>query len=305
MSFGTNARDLVKGSHHLQQKEKHMFAAMKDSQKLVLAAAHWFRVDACAFWASLVLTAIAVFWFVSSGSVSFILTLSSLVSIFSFLGVFVKVIQAGSANGVSARMMECYSLVFASRLCAIIPFEGYLPFDRSGDWFYQFCEVCALFLACGIMYMCRVQYAKTYERDIDNLNNLWLVLPALGISLMLHPHLNNHVPSDIAWAFALYLESVAVLCQFFMFMEQGRAHAHVAHFLAAQALSKFMSFIFWTSAFSVSENPNHYSKSFVSIWVVGMQMVHLLIMTDFIHNYLYCIWFGIPVSQVLRGDDRV
>merc|ERR1719245_1311143 len=305
MSFGTNARDLVKGSHHLQQKEKHMFAAMKDSQKLVLAATQWFRVDACALWASLVLTAIAVFWFVSSGSVSFILTLSSLVSTFSFLGVLLKVKEAGSAQGVSARMIECYSMVIAGRLCAIIPFEGYLPFDKSGDWLYQFSECCGLLLACGIMYMCRVRYAKTYDRDIDSLNNLWLILPALGISLMLHPHLNDHGPSDIAWAFALYLESVAVLCQFFMFTKQGKAHAHIAHFLAAQALSKFMSFFFWASCFSALTNPRHYMKSFVATWVLGMQMVQLLIMTDFIHNYLYCIWYRIPVSQVLRGDDRV
>merc|ERR1712050_658886 len=136
----------------------------------------------------------------------------------------------------------------------------------------------------------------------DTLHNIWLILPAFLASLVIHPHLNSHLASDVAWAFALYLEAGAVLCQFFMFMNEGRAQPHTAHFLAAQALSKFMSFIFWSSSFSELTNPNHYIKSFVGAWVVGMQMVQLLVMGDFIYHYIRCIRKGIPVSQLLCSD---
>lgn len=30
-------------------------------------------------------------------------------------------------------------------------YEGYLPFDKSGDWFYQACEVLALLMVLGIL----------------------------------------------------------------------------------------------------------------------------------------------------------
>jgi hypothetical protein len=202
-------------------------------------------------------------------------------------------------------MMECYCLVFCGRLCAIVPFEGYLPFDRSGDWLYQVCEASGLCLAGLIVYLCRVRHAGTYSIKADTLNSLWLILPAFAAALVIHPHLNNHLASDVAWAFALYLESFAVLCQLWVFTNEGRAQTHMAHFLAAQALSKFMSFIFWSASFSELVNPNHYIKSFVGTWVVGMQMVQILIMVDFIHNYLYCMWYGVSVSRVCCPDEKV
>jgi hypothetical protein len=30
-------------------------------------------------------------------------------------------------------------------------YEGYLPFDKSGDWFYQTCEVLALLMVAGLL----------------------------------------------------------------------------------------------------------------------------------------------------------
>merc|ERR1719293_642712 len=97
----------------------------------------WVKADSCKAWGGFALVGFAVFWLFSSGSFSFILTLSSLVSLFSFLGVIIGILQMKSARGISSRMMECYCLVFIGRLIAIVPFVGYLPFDRSGDWFYQ------------------------------------------------------------------------------------------------------------------------------------------------------------------------
>merc|ERR1712066_1059638 len=138
-------------------------------------------------------------------------------------------------------MMECYIIVFLSRLTAIIPFEGYLPFDKSGDWLYQVCEVFGLCLSGSIVYCCRVQFNSTYDPQLDQFNHLWLMGPAMAIALILHPHLNDFLPTDISWAFALYLESVTVLPQLFMFMKEARAQPHTAHFLAAQATSRLMS----------------------------------------------------------------
>lgn len=123
----------------------------------------------------------------SSGDFSFLLTLSSLVSVFSFLMVALKIETTRSCKGVSLRMMECplvlfsddcsntfdvlrcflmtfpfllavvlcyfdvirpgYLAIFCFRLFAIVPFEGYLPFDKSGDWFYQTCEALGFCLA--------------------------------------------------------------------------------------------------------------------------------------------------------------
>jgi hypothetical protein len=261
------------------------------------------QTEAFKIWGSFALFAFVVFMMFSSGDFSFLLTLASLVSTFSFLMVAVKIESGQTVKGVSLRMMECYCLIFLGRLIAIIPFEGYLPFDKSGDWFYQLCEAIGFCLAGSIVFFCRSRYQSTYDSTTDTFNHLYLILPALALSLILHPNLNNFLPSDIAWAFALYLESVAVLCQLMMFMKEGQAQPHTSHFLAAQALSKLMSFIFWASSFSELSNPNHYIKAFVGNWVVAMQLVQLIVMGDFIYHYIQCIRKGIPVSELLCSDN--
>lgn len=276
---------------------------MKDPEKMKLYLRQVYGTQGFKGWMGFSVTVLTIFWVFSSGDFSFLLTLSSLVSMFSFLMVAIAIQSTNSVAGVSVKMMECYIIVFFCRLCAIIPFEGYLPFDKSGDWLYQVCEAFGLCLSGSIVYCCRVQFPNTYAVETDTLNHMYLIGPTAAIALILHPHLNNFLPSDIAWAFALYLESVTVLPQLFMFMKEGKAQAHTSHFLAAQALSRLMSFIFWASSFSELSNPDHYIKKFVGNWVVGIQLLQLLVMGDFIYHYIRCIQKGIPVSDLLSSTN--
>lgn len=274
-----------------------------DKEKLKRFVSRCTNMQGFRIWGGFFIAVITIFWVFSSGDFSFLLTCSSLVSMFSFLMVAIAIESGKTVKGVSLKMMECYIAVFFCRLCAIIPFQGYLPFDKSGDWLYQLCEAVGLLLAGSIVYCCRVQYASTYDPSTDSLNHLYLIGPALLIALVLHPHLNDNWPTDIAWAFALYLESVTVLPQLFMFMKEGKAQPHTSHFLAAQALSRMMSFIFWASSFSELSHPDHPVKKFVGNWVVGIQLLQLIVMGDFIYHYIRCIQKGLPVSELLVASN--
>lgn len=280
-----------------------LMEAFKDPEKMKIMLKNMSKTEGFRVWGGFGAAVITIFWVFSSGDFSFLLTLSSLVSMFSFLMVAMAIEQSKSVNGISLKMMECYILVFFCRLCAIIPFEGYLPFDKSGDWLYQVCEAFGLCLAGSIVYCCRVQYPSTYNAETDKMNHLWLIGPTALIALILHPHLNNFLLSDIAWAFALYLESVTVLPQLSMFISEGKTQTHTAHFLAAQAMSRLMSFIFWASSFSELSNPDHYIKKFVGNWVVGIQLLQLIVMGDFIYHYIRCIQKGLPVSELLNSSS--
>lgn len=252
-----------------------------------------------AAWSGLATFTVVVFLVCSSGDFSFLLTLSSIISVFSFFMVAVTVMKGSSAEGVSARMMDCYVLVFASRLVSIVPWEGYLPIDKSGDWFYQGCEGLGLCLAVFICYLCRVRFEGTYDRHADTFSHLGLVVFALVLSLMLHPHLNQHMVADVAWTFALYLESITVFPQLCMFVTQEKTQPHISHFLAAQALSRLLSFVFWASSFKELSVKDHAVKQYAGHWVVGIQLLQLVIMGDFIWRYIRCLRKGIPVSELL------
>ncbi|KAF4759262.1 hypothetical protein FOZ63_014966, partial [Perkinsus olseni] len=162
----------------------------------------------------------------------------------------------------------------------------YLPYDRSGDWLYQLTEAISLCLAGTVVYFCRVRYRATYEAGADTFKHVYLMIIALILAVIFHPSLNAFMPADIAWTYALYLESVTVLPQLFMFQKQGKVQAFTSHFLAGQALSRVCSFIFWWSSYKELNDPKYPTKAYVGYWVMLMQLLQLIVMGDFIYHYI-------------------
>eukprot|EP01068_Selenidium_serpulae_P017528 Selendium_serpulae@DN6385_c0_g1_i1.p2 len=171
-------------------------------------------------WAAFFGCSVLLFYFFSDGDFSFLLTLSSLIGAMSFLMVAIKIENSRTVTGVSLKMIECYVILLFARLCSIIPFEGYLPYDRTGDWMYQATEALALCLAGSVVYMCRFRYRSSYDPDSDTLNHGLLIVPALVFAMLFHPSLNAFMPADVAWTFALYLEAFAALPQLVLFQRK-------------------------------------------------------------------------------------
>ena len=48
-----------------------------------------------------------------------------------------KIWSTSSVKGLSIKTLELYMLVFLFRLLSIMRFQGYLPYDQTGDWFYH------------------------------------------------------------------------------------------------------------------------------------------------------------------------
>jgi len=271
-----------------------------DKEKLLA----WFERNKSSVkaWGAFIAVVFVLFFLFSDGDFSFLMTLSSLIGMFSFLMVVYKIEISKSCAGVSLKMIECYLVLIFARLCSIIPFEGYLPYDRSGDWLYQTVEGISFCLAGSIVYLCRYRYKDTYDPSADTLNHLFLIIPSAALALLFHPSLNAFMPADVSWTFALYLESVCVLPQLFMFQKEGKVEPFTTHFLAGQALSKVLSFIFWISSYSELNDPTKTLKSFVGVWVIVMQIVQLIVMGDFIYHYIRCLSKGVPVQFILTED---
>jgi hypothetical protein len=134
-------------------------------------------------------------------------------------------------TNVSFKSLQAYALVFAARLCSILNYEGYLPFDRSGDWFYQTVEVSALVLTLALIGATWALKLKSSGDKFDaklmerlrapaEFGVLLLAVPALILAALLHPSLNNNWFTDVAWTFALYLEAVAIWPQLYIFAKE-------------------------------------------------------------------------------------
>lgn len=119
---------------------------------------------------------------------------------FSFFLLLTKVAVNKGVGGISLKTLQAYFLVYVARLCSILFYEGYLPFDKSGDWFYQFCEITSLVAVVALIVAVVLVYPRSYAKGADSFGDvylppslgvLWLVAGALGLALFLHPNLNK------------------------------------------------------------------------------------------------------------------
>ena len=206
---------------------------------------------------------LGVWHFLSDGDFSFLMTLGSLLVLFGFLLLVAKALLTRKLSNVSFKTLQAYALVYAARLTSILFYEGYLPYDKSGDWFYQSVEVsalvvCAALLACIQLRILRyADKADTFDAQLSRLLGLppWagvlvLVVPVLLLAAVLHPSLNNNWATDVAWTFALYLEAVAIYPQIYIFSSiKEEVEPLELNFVFFLAVARLLHFVFWVSSY--------------------------------------------------------
>ncbi|KAJ8599689.1 hypothetical protein CTAYLR_004753 [Chrysophaeum taylorii] len=267
-------------------------------------------------WGAFICLSLFVFFVFSDGDFSFLLTYSSLSRCFGMLLLVVKLQRSKSAAGVSAKSLQCYVVVFATRLCSILRHEGYLPYDKSGDWLYHVIEGGSLVATVAALFLVQVTHNLTYEENNDsfgaipplpaNLGALSIVAPCGLAAALLHPSLNRDWFSDTTWTYSMYTESFAILPQLFLFQKQANARETVepliGHFVAALGFSRLVEMAFWMSSFT--ELADRYGNRHVGFLVLIAQVVHLLIMADFFYFYITSLKRGLPL-QLPTGSTNV
>lgn len=257
---------------------------------------------------ALIVAVLLVYHTLSDGDFSFLMTLGSLLVLFGFALLVAKVAATRKASNISLKTLQAYALVFAARLCSILFYEGYLPFDKSGDWFYQAVEIGALVLALGLIVALLTTHRRTYSAASDRFGGgvlglpdaagvLVLAAPAALLAALLHPNLNNNWFTDVAWTFALYLEAVAVYPQLYMFYDAARAsrggvtpevEPFELNFVFSIAVARLLHFIFWLSSYQELNDRTSadFGRKFPGHLVVLSQIVNLLLLADFVYYHI-------------------
>lgn len=82
-------------------------------------------------------------------------------------------------------------------------YKGYLPSDATGDYIYRIFELLSL-LFC-ILTTISIKNTKT------ELFKWYYLVPVMFIlAILVHPGLNANPFHDVAWTFAIYMESLAI-----------------------------------------------------------------------------------------------
>eukprot|EP00980_Cylindrotheca_fusiformis_P020703 scaffold7738_cov133-Cylindrotheca_fusiformis.AAC.12 len=238
------------------------------------------------------------------GDFSFLMTYGAMARMFGFGILNLKTFKSQRATGVSIKTLQLYSLVFFFRLTSIIRHEGYLPYDKSGDWLYHFIEGMSLIFTCSALWACMGPYKQTYQADLDRFGELnvppgygavYLAVPVLLLAIFVHPNLNADFLSDTAWTYAMYLESTALIPQLFMFQKQasGVVELLTAHFVAALGFGRVMEFFFWI--YSYHELANSSGSKLPGYLALFAQFVQLVLMLDFFWYYYLAVKNATPL----------
>jgi hypothetical protein len=255
-------------------------------------------------WAGFFSVSLFVYFMLSGGDFSFLMTYGAMSRMFGFGILNVKTFKSQRATGVSIKTLQLYCLVFFFRLTSIIRHEGYLPYDKSGDWLYHFIEIMALIFTSSALWACMGPYKSSYQADSDKFGEMgvppgygaiYLAVPALVIAIILHPGLNSDFFSDVAWTYAMYLESVSILPQLYMFQKQanGVVELLTAHFVAALGFGRVLEFIFW--AYSYHELSTTAGSSLPGYLALFSQFVQLILMIDFFWYYFSAVKNATPL----------
>uniref|UniRef100_A0A7S2H0H3 ER lumen protein-retaining receptor n=1 Tax=Helicotheca tamesis TaxID=374047 RepID=A0A7S2H0H3_9STRA len=255
-------------------------------------------------WAGFFSVSLFVYFVLSGGDFSFLMTYGAMARMFGFGILNVKTFTSKRATGVSIKTLQLYSMVFFFRLTSIIRHEGYLPYDKSGDWLYHVIEIMALIFTSSALYGCMFPFKSTYQADADKfgeinvpsgLGAVYLAVPVLLVALFIHPNLNSDFLSDVAWTYAMYLESVALVPQLYMFQKQatGVVELLTAHFVAALGFGRVLEFAFWI--YSYHELASSNGSKLPGYLAILSQFVQLVLMLDFFYYYYVAVKNATPM----------
>mmetsp|Transcript_18544 Transcript_18544/g.38889 ORF Transcript_18544/g.38889 Transcript_18544/m.38889 type:complete len:371 (-) Transcript_18544:303-1415(-) len=261
-------------------------------------------------WAGFFTASLFVYFLLSGGDFSFLMTYGAMARMFGFGILNVKTFTSRRATGISIKTLQLYCLVFFFRLTSIIRHEGYLPYDKSGDWLYHLIEIMALGFTASALWGCMAPFKGTYQGDLDKFGEMnvppgagavYLAVPVLIVAVLIHPNLNSDFLSDVAWTYAMYLESVALVPQLFMFQKQtsGVVELLTAHFVAALGFGRVMEFMFWI--YSYHELAMSSGSKLPGYLALFSQFMQLVLMIDFFWYYYLAVKNATPLVLPSHG----
>jgi len=180
------------------------------------------------------------------------------------------------------------ALALACRLSSTTWLEGYLPFDKTGDYLYQCFDALSLVMVLWLLYRVLKVQQETYEKEQDSLSAVPFAVASLVLAVLFHGDLDDRPLFDTLWMCGLFVSAVAVLPQLWMMTRGGASiPALTSHFVAVMAISRMLSGSYmWYAHPEITCEPWIGNFNHAGYAILAAHAVHLLLLGDF--GYFYC-----------------
>jgi ER lumen protein retaining receptor len=196
----------------------------------------------------------------------------------SFLILILKIHATRSVRGISLQTQFLYVVVFLTRYLDLF-------FDTISSTYNGVMKV--IFITLSVLILLIMKYVKpicrTYEAKYDDLNSIFLILPAFVLALI-SPQ--EYTILEVLWTFSLYLEAVAILPQLVLVHRQAKETGGFVDTLSSHyvfALGGYRAFYLlnWIYRFFTETS---YGTDHWRVWCAGL--VQTAIFCDFFYYYL-------------------
>lgn len=134
-----------------------------------------------------------------------------------------------------------------------------------------------------IIYLMTNAYKPTNDPNVDTFKVQYLLAGAAALAIIF-PY--KYIPSEILWAFSIWLEAVAILPQLFMLQRTGEAETITTHYLFALGAYRALYIPNWIYRYFAE--PNH-------------KVDYIAITAGIIQTILYSDFFYVYYTKVLKG----
>merc|ERR550514_1616452 len=92
--------------------------------------------------------------------------------------------SSGSAGGISAQSLILEAVSLGCRLANTTWLDGYLPVDKSGDFFFQAVDVCSFAIVIWLLHRVLFVQTETYQASDDSVPIAPIVLASMVLSML-------------------------------------------------------------------------------------------------------------------------
>ncbi|KAK5115492.1 hypothetical protein LTR62_001151 [Meristemomyces frigidus] len=186
-----------------------------------------------------------------------------------------KMRTSSSASGISFKSQFLYQVVYIARYLDLFWTN---PTNNLWNTFFKI-----IFIASQsyIIYLMLVDFKPTHDPNQDTFKVEYLLGGAAVLGVILPP---RYVPTEMLWAFSIWLESVAILPQLFMLQRTGEAETITTHYLFA------------LGAYRALYIPNWIYRYFIGEYVEPIAVLAGIVQTVLYSDFFYIYW-----TKVLQG----
>lgn len=221
-------------------------------------------------------------------AMSAVITLAEMLQCLAVLLLATQVLSSGNVVGISAKAIGVEACALLFRLTSHMMYNGYLPMDLSGDWFYQGVDLCSLAACIWLLYQVLGVQRDSYQASDDCFPVGPMVLVCVALAGLLHADLNARPFFDTVWMAGLFTGSVSVLPQLWLITRNsGKVDALMCHYIAMMALGRALAgYFMWVAREDITCAPWIEGVNHAVLAILGAHLLHLLLLGDFAFHYI-------------------